>query len=179
MRSPSLALVAVAGLFTLYGGCTDAPETPLAPDAPALAQGSPSYRTADYAAASGLFLDFKQSGLGSFQSVPYTLTGKLIVTDFQCINGGNNLPQGDPTQIEVIVTTTEVFPVSNGQVTGHLEIAGDVGCHANGHFPTYTDLRWEEISHTWGAGNAGPVPPGALLNDGDAWSCKNKSCEMN
>src|SRR5215208_4164232 len=99
MHRPKLFVLAALAVTA----CADAPTAAKpAPDAARFATGggNPSFHSANYVIASGgshanaLGLSFKQTGLGSFSNVNYTLSDESTIVSYRCLNkqeGGPDL----------------------------------------------------------------------------------------
>ena len=165
MRLASLLPLA---LLSVAAACADAPSGPLTPADARLAKGaggggSPHFLYVDYTVASGdpdLELSFKQAGLGSFQSIAYSLTADFSGS-VQCYNRAGNEPQGDPHDYDVTgLNASGNFPVRNGSVTGQLVLEAPAmpDLCRKPHYPVLLSATWSSIVFTWGDGNAGPTP---------------------
>jgi hypothetical protein len=84
---------------------------------------SPHYVNGPSVSTSGnaLTVSWKAAGLGSQESIDFTLTGTIDVTS-QCFTKSGNPVNGVPKSEEITVNTTGNFPIRNGQVTGSLSV---------------------------------------------------------
>jgi hypothetical protein len=165
-------------LLTLAAACT---ESATSPDnsKPQLGQGgtpgSPSYKSSSFSVASlvaggTLSHSWRQTGLGSFTTVPYQLSAQFTATA-HCENGGGNTVNGQPFQISGTASTgpTPQTP-RNGSIDGFLQLAvGSVNCQppgGNKHGAVIDAVTWSQITFCWGAAGStatdlqGPTPGG-------------------
>jgi hypothetical protein len=179
MRSAQLIPVAVLAFAV---ACTENASNPTETAPPQFGQGgtpgSPSYKSSDFSVAalpSGtLSHSWRQTGLGSFTTVPYLLSAQFTATA-HCENGGGNTVNGAPFQISGSATTGPVPQTPrNGVVNGFLELAvGPVDCQppgGNKHAAVIDAVTWSEITFCWGAAGSstadlqGPTPGGTGVN---------------
>lgn len=121
---------------------------------------------------------FKEAGLGNTAtSADITCTAATSEAVYQCWNKGGNHPQaGNKETVGGLVTSTETFPIRNGQTTGTIDVGpvspGSFGCPGGQRLflqsvcyddislsgegatfgPFYTDT---ELCHTFGTGTPG------------------------
>ena len=176
-RTPFLVLAALS-----LAACADAPTASSpASDAARFASGggSPSFHSADYVIASGgshahaLALSFKQTGLGSFSNVNYTLSDVSTIVSYRCLNkqeGGPDL-SAQPHQHDFgSLSVNADIPPRNGQTTASLYLPVDlsqIDCQQGGLHPSVVAIQFVGIDFTWGAGGQtfqGPVPPGRSMS---------------
>jgi len=69
-----------------------------------------------------LTVSWKAAGLGSQETVDFSLTGTADVSS-QCFTKSGNPVNGVPKRETVAVNVTGTFPVRNGQVTGSLTVS--------------------------------------------------------
>ncbi len=134
---------------------------------------NPAYKSSLFSVASsgnfGLTHAWRETGLGSFTTVPYQLSANFTVTA-HCENGGGNTVNGQPFQISGSATTGPVPQTPrNGSIDGTLTLAaGPVACQPpgnNSHTAVIDAVTWFQITFCWGAGSTtpdlqGPTPGG-------------------
>jgi hypothetical protein len=136
--------------------------------------GSPAYHSSLYQVASngGLSHTFKQTGLGSFTTVAYTLVADATVTGF-CQNPGGNQPEGTPFPTTGTVVGDNFRAPKNGSITATITLTPfSVVCQPPGGNPhqfIVTGVSWDNIRFCWGGSSGtnasatfqGPRPPGS------------------
>jgi hypothetical protein len=98
---------------------------------PAALADSPHFLTSSFAintTTSNLECSFKEAGLGNTAtSADITCTAATSEAVYQCFNNGGKHPKaGNKETVGGLVTTTQSFPVRNGQTTGTV-VVGPVG----------------------------------------------------
>jgi hypothetical protein len=90
---------------------------------PAALADSPHYVKGPTVTVSGntLTVSWKAAGLGTGNTVDFTLSGTINVTS-QCFTKSGNPVNGVPKQESIHVDATGTFDVRNGQVTGSLSV---------------------------------------------------------
>jgi hypothetical protein len=176
MRSAHLIPIAVLAVAV---ACTENASNPAESNQPQLGQGgtpgSPSYKSSSFSAASlaaggALSHSWRQTGLGSFTTVPYLLSAQFTATA-HCENGGGNTVNGNPFQISGSATTgPRPQTPRNGAIDGFLELSvGPVDCQppgGNKHAAVIDAVTWTQITFCWGAAGStatdlqGPTPGG-------------------
>jgi hypothetical protein len=95
-----------------------------------------------------LVVSFKIAGLGSFATVAVATTATITRTD-ACVNGGGNVPtDAKKKTTSGTITTSDRFPVENGQVTGTLTLtppASTLKC-PGGQTATLQSLSYSSVS---------------------------------
>jgi hypothetical protein len=136
--------------------------------------GNPAYHSSLYQVATNgeLSHTFKQTGLGSFTTVAYTLVADAIVTGF-CENPGGGKPQGTPFPTTGTVADDFDQDPRNGSITATITLTPfSVDCQPPGGNPhdfIVTDVSWDNIRFCWGGSSStsasatfqGPRPPGS------------------
>jgi hypothetical protein len=64
---------------------------------------------------------FKAAGLGNVETADFTLSGEAVVSS-RCYTKSGNKPQAANKQETTSLSTSETFPVRNGQTTGSLTV---------------------------------------------------------
>ncbi len=87
--------------------------------APVAGGGSPHFiggPTITKSTTSGLSINWKVAGLGSFTSAAF-LTATSVQATYDCVNNGGNVAPGQPVVFQNVVGPTTSIPPSNGQIT--------------------------------------------------------------
>ena len=79
-----------------------------------------------------LVCSFKEAGLGNVPTADITCSASATVV-YQCFNNGGNHPKaGNKETVNANVSSSEAFPVRNGQTTGSITVPppgpGDFAC---------------------------------------------------
>jgi hypothetical protein len=173
MRAAYFIPVAVLALAV---ACTENSSAPVESNRPQFGAhgtpGNPSYKSSTFSVSSTgrLTHDWRQTGLGSFTSVPYLLTAKFTATA-HCTNGPGNTVSGAPFQITGEPTTGSVTETPrNGAIDGSRFLdVGPVSCQPPGNNPheaVIDAVTWSEITFCWGGATSttadlqGPTPGG-------------------
>lgn len=94
---------------------------------------------------------FKEAGLGSGQTIHYTLAATGTFT-YQCYTKSNNQPQGAPNVVSPsTLTSGGTFSAGkNGQITGSLTLVPepDEGCQGNGLKLCLDNVSYQGVSLT-------------------------------
>jgi hypothetical protein len=117
----------------------------------------------------GLNHSWRQTGLGSFTNVPYTLGASADITA-HCENKGGNTVNGAPFHVSQSLSTGGSFPQRNGAINGSLTLTPTaVDCQppgGNPHAAVIDDVTYSSIIFCWGKASPtvadlqGPVPGG-------------------
>jgi hypothetical protein len=70
---------------------------------------------------STLTVSFKAAGLGNVETADFTLSGEAVVSS-RCYTKSGNKPQAANKQETASLSTSETFPVRNGQTTGTITL---------------------------------------------------------
>jgi hypothetical protein len=68
-----------------------------------------------------LTVSFKAAGLGNASEADFTVTGEAVVSS-RCYTKSGNKPQAANKQETTSLSTSDTFPVRNGQTTGSLTL---------------------------------------------------------
>jgi hypothetical protein len=169
------ALFLPMAALVLAAACTDNSSTPTETLKPAFGSGgftaNPAYKSSSYTIASdvGLNHSWRQTGLGSFTDVPYTLDAVAEITA-HCENPGHNTVAGAPFQIsEPLSSDQKTFPQRNGAINGSITLSPSaVACQppgGNPHDAIIDAVVYSSIKFCWGkdisaADLQGPIPGG-------------------
>jgi hypothetical protein len=131
---------------------------------------NPKYSSSSYTLTNsfGLNHSWRQTGLGSFTNVPYSLDAVADITA-HCENPGKNSVQGAPFQISEPLSSDQVtFPQRNGAINGSITLTpSSVVCQppgGNPHDAIIDAVVYHTIKFCWGkdalsvADLQGPVP---------------------
>jgi hypothetical protein len=170
----SVQIIPVAAL-ALAVACSENSSNPTGNNAPNFGAGgttaNPTYKSSTYTLTSsfGLNHSWRQSGMGSFTSVPYILTAQATITA-HCENKGGNTVQGQPFQISQSLSSGPLtFPQRNGSIDGSITLSpSPVACQppgGNPHDAVIDAAVYSTIKFCWGKGGSvanlqGPVPGG-------------------
>jgi hypothetical protein len=161
-------------LLALAVACTENSSNPVRPSFGAKGTpANPAYKSSLFSVASSANFDlshaWRQTGLGSFTTVPYVLTADYTATA-HCENGGGNKVNGQPFQISGSATTGPVPQTPhNGGIDGRLTLSvAGVVCQppgGNPHTAVIDAVTWSQITFCWGANSStpdlqGPTPGG-------------------
>jgi hypothetical protein len=181
MKSRHFIPIAVLALAM---ACTENASNPAENGGPELgaggSTGSPKYASSTYSLTNSLGLNhsWRQTGLGSFTNVPYSLSASADITA-HCENKPGNTVNGTPFHVSQPLSADGSFPQRNGAINGSLTLTpGSVACQPPGGNPhdaiidavVYSSIRfcWGKASPTvadiqgpvpGGPGNGGTVPP--------------------
>jgi hypothetical protein len=169
------ALFLPMAALVLAAACTENSSTPTETFKPQFGSGgttgSPKFSSSFYSLtnANGLNHAWRQTGLGSFTNVPYSLAANADITA-HCENKSGNTVNGTPFHITQPLSTDGSFPQRNGAINGSLTLTpGTVDCQppgGNPHAAIIDAVVYSSIRFCWGKASPtvadlqGPVPGG-------------------
>jgi hypothetical protein len=104
---------------------------------------------------------FKEAGLGTTaDSADITCTAASSSAEYQCWNNGGKHPKaGNKETVGGLVTSTETFPIRNGQTTGTIEVGpmspGTFSC-PNGQTLYLQSVCYDDITLSGEGATVGP-----------------------
>ena len=139
---------------------------------PAAFADSPHFLSSSFAIATSgsstgdLLCSFKEAGLGNTATTAdITCTAATSEAVYQCFNNGGNHPKaGNKETVGGLVTSTETFPVRNGQTTGTITVGpvgpGDFSC-PSGQTLYLQSVCYDDITLSGAGATIGPFYTGA------------------